>query len=322
MSITGIGSYDATTGEFNVNWEQANLELAPAGLLLAGDYTQASFETDRTQLLALIAAATEAAADARDTATARDVLKSALLARGKQLRGAILSKVVDNSYLKDLVALPNFTDTQSKFIDPLNALERLWAKINAAGAALQLSADITLQGDYTQAMFAADLTQLGADYYAANQAEENTGFARTTRNNAMAAIYERMKQYRAGATSALPKNSPALANLPRLTPAAGTTPPALVIEGVWDNAIGKAVFTFPASTAKNLLKLQARGCTGTTYRGENEEFIADLLPDATRFETDWGLGAPGAKICVKIYVMTTTGNENGGKAVKIVRPMV
>ena len=34
-----------------------------------------------------------------------------------------------------------------------------------------------------------------------------------------------------------------------------------------------------------------------------------------------GLTAPGAIASFKVYVMTTTGNENGGKAVKIVRPV-
>ena len=179
-----------------------------------------------------------------------------------------------------------------------------------------------MQGGFDQAQFSAAVENLAASYDAAINAEELLGNARGTRNIAMTAIYERMKQYRAAAPAALPANSPVLANLPRLTPPAGTTPPPLVIEGVWDNALGKAVFSFPASTAKNLLKLQARGCTGTTYKGEDEEIIADLLPTATRFETDWGLGAPGAKISVKIYVLNTTGNENGGKAVKIVRPEV
>jgi len=37
--------------------------------------------------------------------------------------------------------------------------------------------------------------------------------------------------------------------------------------------------------------------------------------------TKWGLSAPGAKIAVKMYVETTDGNENGGKAVVILRPV-
>ena len=41
----------------------------------------------------------------------------------------------------------------------------------------------------------------------------------------------------------------------------------------------------------------------------------------TGWEGDWGLTAPGAIARFKTYVMTADGHENGGKAVKIVRPL-
>ena len=137
----------------------------------------------------------------------------------------------------------------------------------------------------------------------------------------MAAIYERMKQYRLAAPARLPASSPALQNLPRLTPAPGTTPPAVTVTGLWDATLVKARLTWPISTAPNLDKLQVRACTGGTYKADVEEIVTDLAPTATVYDTDWGLTVTGAVATFKIYVMTTTGNENGGKATKIVRPM-
>lgn len=49
--------------------------------------------------------------------------------------------------------------------------------------------------------------------------------------------------------------------------------------------------------------------------------MATLDKDAVSWTGNWGLEAPGATATFKVYVMTTTGNENGGKAVKIVRPV-
>lgn len=68
-----------------------------------------------------------------------------------------------------------------------------------------------------------------------------------------------------------------------------------------------------------------RACTGGSYKNSEEEIVAELPANATQYETDWGLTirgltTPGAIASFKVYVMATTGNENGGKAVKIVRP--
>ncbi len=320
--ITGIGSYFQTTQEFGANWLASNGELAPASLILAGQYTQAMFVSDRTTLLALIEDASAKADAARIIAGNRDTNKANLMTRGKQFRGVVAGTITEKQALEDLPPMPDFKENAALFLDVFRKMSRLWARINLAASSYGLSGPLLLQGGYPQDAFEEDVIQTGNWYEGAVNADELLGDARGKRDNAMKAIYERMKQYRALAPAALPANSPALANLPRLTPEPGTTPPGLVVTGQWDATLGKAVFDWPVSTFKNLDKLQVRGSTGTIYKSENEEVIADLAKDATHFETDWGLSAPGAKISVKVYVMATTGNENGGKAVKIVRPEV
>ena len=178
---------------------------------------------------------------------------------------------------------------------------------------------LTLAGGYALAQFQADVVALGTAYDDARRDDAAVGFARSERTKTLNAIYERMKQFRALVPSLLPANSPARQNLPRLTPAPGTTPPRLAVTGAWDATISNARLTWPAAVAKDVSKLQVRGCTGA-YKNDEEEVVADLAADATHWEGDWGLTAPGATASFKVYVMTTTGNENGGKAVKIVRP--
>lgn len=321
MPITSIGSYDPTTAQFDVNWQQADGELAPDTITLAGNYARADFDADRTTLLAAIASVPTLANDARFANAQRDTARVALMTRAKQFRGAVLSKIADANYSAHLPTAPNSTSDLSKFCEPLHSMNTMWQRINAHQAELGLSGPLTLQGAYTEAMFVADIEALGVLTNASSRADSNVGFARATRNTQMAAIYERLKQYRAAAPADLPANSPALANLPRLSPEAGNTPPALGATGAWDAATAMARLEWAASKARNIERIQVRGCTGV-YKDEEEEVVADLLADAIVWEGDWGLTAPGAVASFKAYVMTADGHENGGKAIKIVRPLL
>ena len=320
MPITSIGSYDPTTSQFDVNWQQADSELAPAAITLAGNYARADFGADRTALLTAIALVPSLANDARFAASDRDNAKIALMTRARQFRGAVLGKIANVDYSAHLPAAPNFTSDLSKFCEPLHTMNTIWERINGHQTELTLNAPLTLQGGYTEEMFAADIEALAVLTNAASRADSNVGFARATRNTQMAAIYERLKQYRAAAPADLPTDSPALSNLPRLSPEPGNTPPALGATGAWDAATSRAKLEWAAAKAKNVERIQVRGCTGS-YKDEEEEVVADLPADATGWSGDWGLTAPGAIASFKAYVMVTTGDENGGKAVKIVRPL-
>jgi hypothetical protein len=322
MPITSFASYRETTQEFVVNWGMANAELGTNPILLAGGYALADFTDDRTSLLTVMNLIETRAATERTAATNRDQAKLDMITRARQFRGEVQGQITAKDYLRELPQMPKTGADYDKFSEPLRAMARLWTRINANAEPLQLEGPLTLAGGYTLANFSLALDALPGQYEQVESAESLLGQARTQRDNRAAAIYERMKQYRALAKARLPKNSPALAQLPRLTPEPGTTPPPLVVTGVWDQQLGKARLTWAASEAKNPSKLQVRSCAGGTYKNENEEIIADLAANATHWEGDWALTVPGAIASFKVYVMTTTGNENGGKAVKIVRPVV
>ena len=321
MPITSIGSYAPTTDEFDNNWQQANEELDPAAITLAGNYTRTNFNNDRVDVLNAIAGVPTGASAARFAAAQRDTARADLITRAKQFRGAVLSKVADKNYLDHLPTVPKISSDLSKFCDPLHIMNTMWQRINAHAAELGLSGPLTLQGDYTEAMFVADIDALSALTNTANRTESSVGFARSIRDTLMAAIYERMKQYRAAAPADLPADSPALQNLPRLSPEPGHTPPTLGATGAWDAATSRARLEWAPSKAKNIDRIQVRGCTGN-YKETEEEIVADLPADATSWSGDWGLTAPGAMANFKAYVITKDGHENGGKAVKIARPLL
>lgn len=320
MPITSIGSYITTTEEFAINWDQANIEMGDEPLTLAGGYTLNQFEDEREDAVRAINLVSDKATQARFAAAVRDTRKIELSTRHKQLRGFVAAKITNAAYARELPPVPRPSADESKFITPLLEAADVWRRVNEDASSLGLDGPVTLAEGYTLEQFEADIAALRGAYDAATKADTATGFARTRRDNLLNALYDRMKQYRQLVPSVLPKNSPARENLPRLSPAPGTTPPPVVVQGHWDAALGKAILVWEKSNARDLAKLQVRGCTGPYKNAEEEIIASNLSTDATRYETDWGLTVPGSNASFKVYVMTTTGNENGGKAVRIVRP--
>jgi hypothetical protein len=131
MPITSIALYGPITEAFNINWTQADLELGTAGpLKLAEGYSRLQFNTDRQAVLDAIENVQAKRDEARTAAMARDNAKVQLLTRGKQFRNSVLAQITDNTYTNNLPKLARETAELSKFSEPLQAMERLWARIN------------------------------------------------------------------------------------------------------------------------------------------------------------------------------------------------
>lgn len=180
------------------------------------------------------------ATDTRFAASERDNARVAPIVRANQFRGAILSKVTNSVYRDHLPTVPKIGAALSNFCKPLHDMNTIWLRVNGHQSELSLGEPLTLQGDYTEVMFADDIEQLAVLTNAAARPLSSVGFARSHRNTNMASIYERLKQYRAGAEADLPPDSAARQHLPRLSPDKGTTPPALGATGVWDAATATA----------------------------------------------------------------------------------
>ena len=327
--ITGVSSYPATVETFNLHWQNVNMALAPAELVLPNGTTQADFQQMKS-VLATSFTDTVVAGEAERRAAA-----NLLLARGKlqprfvQFGQSVRLYLNQSRFADGAPKTPTLTAGLSVYQTAGGKMDISWSAINGAGDLAPFQPPLLLPDfsapsspGYTLAQFQAELALLETLFSDDSRATLGATQQRANRNALLPPIYEAMKNYRAACLLILPKGSPLLATLPRLTPPPGTTPKPVVVSGAWDNQLGQARLTWPAATASNVDKLQVRACTGGTYKAADEEIIADLPAATTHWEGDWGLTAPGAIATFKVFVMTTTGNENGGKAVKIVRPEV
>ena len=318
MPITGIASYPPTMEEFNLHWVAVNAFDAAQPLVLPGSYAWSNFNADQNAVLSAITAVTQAATNARLASAQLEISKRELRERVPRFRKTVQLNYAGTSYLRDVPQTPAAGAIETKFMEPLDDMEQLWERINAAAG--DSGPGIVLPGNYTAADFGVNILGMRSTFQLAQSEDTELGFKRHDRDALLGPIYDRMLQYRTAVELHLPAGNPLLMSVPRLSPIPGTTPPGLVVTGEWNSTINKAYLSWPQSTFANIDKIQVRGCTGSTYKAADEEVVADLPPTATSYETDWGLTAPGALAVYKFYVMATTGNENGGKAVRIVRP--
>ncbi len=328
MPIEGIGSYRSTAVAFRANWVRANAALAPAELKLTGGYDLAQFDLDTTALLAAIDAAGPLDLATADLSATREVRKKALINRVTLFRLSVASQLAGSTFAAAPIAAPNATAGFDVFCTPLREVAEQWARINALSSddlavhgAVGFVGPLLLQGGYTLANFQADVAALRTLW---PEVENKTGeatFARDTRDALMKPFYERLKQYRLAVAAQLPADSPVVADLPRLTPPAGETPPGAGATGVWDPALTLARFSLAATDNPKVAYRSLRVTPGPRYSNENEITVSRIENNQTEATTLEGLASPGAVACFKIYSVGPEGNENGGKAMKIVRPV-
>jgi len=157
-------------------------------------------------------------------------------------------------------------------------------------------------------------------YETLSDAEVALRLAREARNDFQDRIYPLLKAYRLKLPTVFPEGHAVLDSMPRLTPAAGHTPDAVVAEAVWDVASAKAKVTWPASEEADLARFAVRGAPGNDYNTEDEETVATVLPgDAREVLTNFALTTPGLTAGFKVYVVLNTGNERGSDPVYVTR---
>ena len=327
MAITGIFSYLTTADSFDTHWGTINAQRPDAPLVLPDSTTLATFRAMKNSMQLSFGGVTTAADAERVSTGGLFDARQKLQPRFVQFGGNVRLYLADTKFAKVAPASPGLMSGRPVYEVAGEAVSAAWTSINAATGLPHFTPPLDMRSldddtavDYTLSDFNDELAALLGAFKADHDATMNATQMRANRNALLPPIYEAMKNYRATALVILSATNPLRATIPRLTPPAGTTPPAVTLSGGWDNALMLATLNWTKSAAKDLLKLQLRGCTGGTYKADEEEIIADLLPDAVQWQGNWGLTAPGAVVSLKLYVMNTHNNENGGKAFKVVRP--
>ncbi len=327
MPITGIYSYLSTADDFETQWSNVNAARPSNPIVLPDGTTLVMFKAMNVALKASFVAVSDAATDERTASGNLLMRRQAIQPRIVQFGGTVRLYLGQSQFARVAPDSPALLAGRPVYERAGEAIIKAWTDIDAATGIPHFTAPLLMPdltddtaNDYDITTFEAHFAQLMAAFGADHDAAMAATQVRANRNALMPKIYKAMKDYRATALLALAKDNPLRATIPRLTPAPGTTPPAVVLSGDWNNAILKAFLSWALAQGSDLSKLQLRGCTGGTYKADEEEIIADLPVTATDYTFDWGLTAPGAMIAVKLYVMNTHGNENGGKALRIVRP--
>jgi len=322
MPINGPSSYIPTTNEFLAHWDAANLALGAGGpLLLPGGITRANLLTQRD---ALQTKQSEIEGQINNREIARADLqtkKEDLHLRGGQFNDKVRALLGTTAYAKALPVLPTPTDGQGNFVPPLDDISTLWTKLNAAVGLPGFTPPLLLLGGFAVADFNTALAALKAQFSTASTEEVLVTLKLAERNAIQDVIYPLLKAYRQVLPTYFAANSPLVASLPKLTPEPGSTPDAVLANGVWNAPTSQGKLTWDASTAADLAEYEVRWSPGTTYDSAIEIVLGTIAPAAPReFFTTQGLATAGAQSVFKVYVKTTTGNERGSNTVKITRP--
>lgn len=328
MPITGIGSYRPTMLAFDEHWTLVNDTIAPVVVQLTGGYTLASFKADELLVDTAIDAVGPLAQQLVDMSAQRDIAKTALRERILQYRGVVSGTLAGSVFADRTPLTPGPSDGYDLFFKSLNAVEEDWEQINGlteeealTHRAVGYVGPLLLQGGYNLANFSADVAALATLWPQVESKVRQATQARDNRDALLTPIRERMRQYRGVLPGLLPKNSPLLKSLPRLSPPSGQTPPPANATGSWDAALQMARFEIPATTSPKVAYRSLRVTPGPKYRSGDEVTLAQIENNQTSAQTVEALENPGAVASFKIVSVGPDGNESSGKAMVIVRPM-
>lgn len=322
MPLIATRNYLSKIDEFAAHWTLVNATLGASPLLLQGGYALANLSTDRTALAAQLAAVEQAGNNAQAASADRDIRRAAVRERLRQFSQTVRGLLPNTVYPAMLPHLPGPSAAPGLWNRAMEDAAHVWNRINTdAPPPVGFTPPLVLTGAYTRALFVADVTALNAAFTASGTTRLNAESARSLRDQLFKPIQARIVQYRAVVQGRFPAGHSLISSLPALTPARGSTPAAVNLSGAWDTGMNQAILTYTISKDPNLESYQLRaGGSGTRYDTESEQVVATNAPNVLFFLTDTGLVASGSVVWFKVYVLTTTGNEKGSRAVKVVRP--
>ena len=328
MPVSGASSFVPTINDFLPSWELVNTALGAAGPLVLRNPNGASPAT--VNRAALITMRDDLQLKHTDitgqintvelAAAALKTMKVDLHLRGGQFNDAVRSDLAGTTYAEALPLLPSPGDGEGVFIEPMDDISTLWAKINAAVGIPGFTAPLVLLGGFTLADFNTALGLLKTQFGTVRKEQFLVTFKITERNRMQDLIYPVLKAYRQAVPTKFPATDPLVVTLPKLTPEAGSTPDAVVANGLWNVPTTQGKLTWSEPTSPDIVQVEVRWSPGPTYDATTEVVLANLAPtDPREYFTTQGLLAVGDVSNFKIYVLTSTGNERGSNTVKITR---
>jgi hypothetical protein len=319
MALSGVGTYLPTLKEFIVHWNTMNVAIGER-VTLAGGFGIQDLEAIRQELGSAIQTVNQCDATREDAQKKKDALLSSLRDRVKQFRASIASQLPDSAYRKSAPTLPTFTAAGKLQLDSLCSLVTQWEKLNEDTSLAPWKGPVKLAGGYTVAQAQADITTLRTAFTIYNASLESATKARAQRSELMKGVATRLRQYRQSAIANLPSGHPLLQNVPAVAPTANVTgPESVMLNGEWDDTRHAAVLSWTAAEGNDHERFEVRYHPGPKYRDSEEQVVGSVLKGVLSVITDYGMSAPGSMAYFKVYNVTTSGEERGSNALKILR---
>lgn len=322
-------SYLRTAEDIITHWQQANastsailISIDENPITLKGGYTLAQFQTEIASFSAKIDQ-TRAERFQRDMAAAqRNIQKGLVRDSLTRFRAAVTNQLMGTPYASNLPTLPVLTADESKYKEPFLKMQERWRGIDSLGVSIaDFSAPLVLGNGLTIDGFVDQLAELDTAYRALDRSDTLLETLRRERDALMPVLKERVVQYKNALIDRFGKTHPLVQSLPALSPVASSTPKAVKLTGTWDATMGKAALTWSAATTSDV-SYSVRTTGSLPYKSDDEEVLAILPSTTTHFHTDAGLTLAGTEANFKVYVITTSGNERGSNAVKVVHSSV
>ena len=328
MPISGASSFVPTINEFLPSWDLVNTALGAGGPLVLRNPNGPSPATlNRADLITMRDAIQVKHTDITGqinnvelAAAALKGMKVALHLRGGQFNDAVRSDLAGTTFAEALPLLPQPGDGQGVFIEPMDDVSTLWAKINAAVGIPGFTAPLLLLGGFALADFNTALSSLKTQFETLRKEQFLVTFKITERNRMQDMVYPVLKAYRQSVPTKFPATDPLVVTLPKLTPDAGSTPDPVLANGLWDVPTTQAKLSWGEPTSPEVVEFEVRWSPGPNYDPDTEVVLANIPVTGPReYSTTQGLVTIGDVSNFKIYTKTATGNERGSNTVKITR---
>ena len=323
MPISGPSSFVPTLNLFIPHWVDVNLALGAGGPLVLEDGTTIAILTGYRDELSNYRSSIQSKLN--DVEIAGGFLtqrKTAMLARNGEFNRRVRGAIGSSPYAAALSNVPAITAAEGPFLEPLDDVASLWAKINAATIP-GFTGPLLLPDGYAIATFLTDLAALKAAYATDGTAEQELKLERKSRDAVQVKAQKALVDYRRAIAGSFAENHPLVLSLPAVSPEPGSTPEPVTASIVWDPLQLKAKITFSASTDQDLDHYEIRFCPGPNYSTETEVVTinGNILPGGPlEFFTDTGLTAPGNIASFRVYAILTTANEKGSNTLTLTRP--
>ncbi len=217
MRIDTPTQYLQTIDEFIGHWQDVNVELAPGSLVMPPSYDLAQLQADRDQLAATMTEIVQATNILEGHRTGRDLLRTSLRERMRQLQGFIEGMLAESVYVGQLPKLVQMNEGTGGWIERVEDFEHLWSQINDSPP-VGFTPPMTLTGGYAIADFSSDVLSLKSTFSAITIAQQDQDRHRDSRRRQYTAIRQHLVRYRQAVGGLFPADHPLVTSLPRISP--------------------------------------------------------------------------------------------------------